>query len=72
MADLEIKKLLTEKQVSEKTVLAFRMECKDFLYTFVYNIQAKSPLAYTLVGSLSSLDPFQICAESALVNSGEH
>ena len=37
------------------------MECRDFLCTFVYKIQAKSPLAYTLVGSLSSLDPFQIC-----------
>ena len=42
VADLEIKKLLTEKQVSEKTILAVRMECKDFLCTFVYKIQAES------------------------------
>ena len=41
VADLEIKKLLTEKQVSEKTI-AFRTEHKDFLCTFVYKIQAES------------------------------
>ena len=35
--------------------------CKEFLCTFVYKIQAKNPLAYILFGSLSSLDPFQIC-----------
>ena len=42
VADLEIKKLLTEKQVSETTILAFRTECKDFLCTFLYKIQAES------------------------------
>ena len=45
----------------KRQFFAFRRECKDFLCTFVYKIQAKSPLAYTLVGSLSFLDPFQIC-----------
>ena len=63
VADLEIKKLLTEKQVNEKTVLAFTTESKDFLCTFVYKIQAKSPLANRLVGSLSLLDSFQICSD---------
>ena len=42
VADLEIKKLLIEKQVCEKTILAFRTECKDFLCTFVYKMQAES------------------------------
>ena len=36
VADLEIQKLLSEKQVSEKTILAFRTECKDFLCTYVH------------------------------------
>ena len=58
MTDLEIKKLLTEKQVSEKKHLGLNVKIFNVQLCIKYK---QSPLAYTLVGSVSSLDPFQIC-----------
>ncbi|KAL3868385.1 hypothetical protein ACJMK2_041196 [Sinanodonta woodiana] len=54
-------KLLAEKEASEKAILSFRTECKELVCTFVHKMKEKSPLAYTLVRSLSCIDPNLIC-----------
>lgn len=50
-------------KVSAKEVFAFRMECKQFLIATTKKIQEKSPLAYQLVRSLSSLDPREMASK---------
>lgn len=54
-AELELKEL-----IGERRVLDFKMECRGMLQTNVSRIHKKSPLTFTLVRNLNSLDPCEI------------
>ena len=52
-ADMELKKA----KVSDRDVLQFRMECKEFLMASLKKLLDKSPIVYSLVRHMSALDP---------------
>ena len=58
------------RSVSERDVLEFRMQCKDFILALITKIKAKSPLNYSLVRNLQCLDPKVIATkpEDAVAN----
>ena len=58
--ELELKEVIGKQLVSERQVLDFKMECRGMLQTIVSRIHKKSPLTYTLVRNLNSLDPCEI------------
>jgi len=47
----------TKKKISDKELMQFRMESKEFLIKLVKKIMEKSPLKYSLARNMSSLDP---------------
>ena len=49
--------LKTKKTVSDRDVMQFKMECKEFLVKVVKKIVEKSPLKFEVARSLSFLDP---------------
>lgn len=55
--------LLKSHKISAKAAFAFRMQCKQFLLSVTKKILEKSPLRYTLVRGLSSLDPRQMLSK---------
>ena len=59
-ADLEVKSLLSEKQVSERSVLGFRTDCRNMLIKIITKLQEKSPLEYALLKNMYCLDPSEI------------
>ena len=56
-AETSLKELTVKKKVSDKAVLEFRMECKQFLLKIVRKLLAKAPILYSLVRHLSAFDP---------------
>ena len=56
-ADKKIKELIAKSTVSEKRVLQFQMECKEFLVKVVCKLVAKAPIQYSLVRNISCLHP---------------
>jgi hypothetical protein len=52
--------LASTASTKERQVLDFKMECRGMLQTIVSRIHKKSPLTYTLVRNLNSLDPCEI------------
>ena len=56
-ADKKIKELIAKATVSEKRVLQFQMECKEFLMKVVCKLIAKAPIQYSLVRNINCLDP---------------
>lgn len=56
-ADKKIKELIAKSTVSEKRVLQFQMECKEFLVKVVCKLIAKEPIQYSLVRNINCLDP---------------
>lgn len=55
--------LLKSHKIGAKAAFAFRMQCKQFLLSVTKKILEKSPLRYTLVRGLSSLDPRQMLSK---------
>ncbi|XP_077545839.1 uncharacterized protein LOC144158676 [Haemaphysalis longicornis] len=55
--------ILKDSKVSAKDSFAFKMQCKTFLVNMTKKILEKSPLKYTFVRGLSSLDPRQMCTK---------
>lgn len=57
--------MLKEKsgKLSERQVLQFRMECKDFLAKTASKLLDKTPINYQLVRSMSCLDPRLMASE---------
>lgn len=58
--DLELKSIAGKKLGSKRQLLEFRMECKAMFETIISRLMKKSPLTYTLVRNLSSLDPCEV------------
>ena len=56
-ADKKIKELIAKSTVSEKRVLQFQMECKEFLVKVVCKLITKAPIQYFLVRNINCLDP---------------
>ena len=56
-ADKKMKELIAKSTVSEKRVLQFQMECKEFLVKVVCKLIAKAPIQYSLVMNVNCLDP---------------
>ena len=56
-ADKKIKEFIAKSTVSEKRVLQFQMECKEFLMKVVCKLIAKAPIQYSLVRNINCLDP---------------
>ena len=56
-ADKKIKELSAKSIVSEKRVLQFQMECKEFLVKVVCKLIAKAAIQYSLVRNINCLDP---------------
>lgn len=56
-ADKKIKESIAKSTVSEKRVLQFQMECKEFLMKVVCKLIAKAPIQYSLVRNINCLDP---------------
>ena len=48
---------LKEAKVSERQTMEFRLQCKDFLLHTVKKMKEKSPLVYSLVRNMASLNP---------------
>ena len=46
--------------VSDRRLMEFRVECKDFLMAALKKLLQKCPLSYSLVRNMSSLDPRQM------------
>ena len=47
---------LVERSVSERDIIEFKKQCKDFILALITKIKAKSPLNYSLVRNLQCLD----------------
>jgi len=62
-AETSLKELTDKKKVSDKAVLEFRMECKQFLLKIVRKLLAKAPILYWLVRHLSAFDPREMTVE---------
>jgi len=62
-AETSLKELTDKKKVSDKAVLEFRMECKQFLLKIVMKLLAKAPILYSLVRHLSAFDPREMTVE---------
>ena len=56
-ANAILNKLFADKKISERQVLQFKMDCKKFVMTSVEKMLAKSPINYSLVRSLTCLNP---------------
>ena len=56
-ADKKIKELIAKATVSEKRVLQFQMECKEFLVKVVCKLIAKVPIQYSIRRNINCLDP---------------
>ena len=56
-ADKKVKELLVQQKVSDKRVLEFQMECKEFLVNVVSKLAAKAPIQYSLMRNVTCLDP---------------
>lgn len=52
-----VKSAAEKKIVSEKNLLIFRQNCKDFYVAFLRKMQQRSPLAYPITRYVSCLDP---------------
>lgn len=63
VAQSELKAVETSKKVSEFQIMDFRKQCLDFFYHLVSKINDKSPLGYSLVCSLSCLNPVLISVD---------
>jgi hypothetical protein len=52
-----LKDLSSAKKITDRQVMAFRMECRAFLQCIVKQLLLKSPLNYALVKNVTVLDP---------------
>lgn len=52
-----LERLVSNKQISDRRVLEFRMEWKQSLLKLVLKLQEKSPLNHSLIRNLAFLDP---------------
>lgn len=53
----EAAKLIKHLRCSEKSILEFKLECRNIIITMLKKITERSPLKYKIVKCLSSLDP---------------
>lgn len=60
------KKLLKEAKVPQREILGFKYECQKILVAIVKKLLDKSPLKYTLVKGLTSLNPQIIYQQPSL------
>jgi len=60
VAQSELKSIVIGKKASELEVMEFKQECIGFLDKLVTKINEKSPISYSLVRSLSCLNPVVI------------
>jgi hypothetical protein len=58
--------LLKAQKITQTDYLAFREDCKKILQSMVVKLQKKSPLKYTVIQALDSLDPRKMVADPAL------
>ena len=65
VANKRLKELLSEKKVSERPVLAFKMETRSFLTGIVQKLLVKNPLKYPLVRNVVCLSPAYICTSKS-------
>ncbi|XP_077484977.1 uncharacterized protein LOC144095035 [Amblyomma americanum] len=56
-----VEQILKKCNASAKDIFQFKMECKQFLVAVTKKVLEKSPLRFTVVRGLSSLDPRQMC-----------
>lgn len=63
--DSQLIKVKNAKAVSERDVLIFQMECKNFLIGTVKILQDKSPLKYSLVQNFRFLNPLAFKCKDA-------
>ena len=59
-AEKELKSVVdpkTKKKVTDKEIMQFKLECRDFLVAIVKKIMDKSPLKFALARNLSFMDP---------------
>ena len=62
-AETSLKERTDKKKVSDKAVLEFQMECKQFLLKIVRKLLAKTPVLCWLVRHLSAFDPREMTVE---------
>lgn len=60
IADTELKKLLSNKKVSERTALELKADCCTMLKKLISKLIERSPLNYNLLRNLSFLMPSEI------------
>ena len=61
-----VRDLMAKKNISDKQLMDFHMECRSFLQAVVRKLLAKSPLDYKLVKYLSVFDPRRMAADDQL------
>ena len=57
-----------KKAISDKELMQFQMECKEFLVKLVKKVMEKSPLKFSLARSMSSLDPQEMTTAAKETN----
>lgn len=63
-ADTWLKKLLSQKKISERSALQFRMNAKQFILGIIQKLLDKNPAKLSMVRNVSVLDPRVITSES--------
>ncbi len=67
-----LKDLSSAKKITDRQVMAFRMECRAFLQCIVKQLLLKSPLNYALVKNVTVLDPRRMSDVESVASNRSH